>query len=117
MSLFPDLTCDAPQTVAAPPVGWRAVLSVNFPNGTVRHPRVLDRIHEELGRVCAVDRLDRGVRIGFVAKGSSRNEIQDDAIAVAHHVRAILTLPAAPAELILESRDPEEEPARISVPS
>ena len=97
-SSFHD-TVDMPvsQSSRAPttkvPCRWGAVLTLCFPEGTARHPRVLDRVEQEIGRICAVDERVEGVRVSFGARGNSVEDALKDSGAVARTLLSLLDLP------------------------
>lgn len=78
---------------------WGTILTVRFPAGTVRHPRVLDRVEREIGRACAVDTEDEGVRVSYGTRGESLEAAHHDSCGVAGHLLSVLGLqPAAVVE-------------------
>ena len=90
---------------AEPAHRWGTVLTVRFPDGVERHPRVLDIVEQELGRPCAIDTDDSGVRLSCGIGGTSREEAENDAGTVASHVLSLLGLgPAAVAECHIAPR-------------
>jgi len=72
---------------------WGALLTVHLPEGTIRHPAVLDRVQEELGRICAIDTASEGVRVSYGVRGASFGSATEDARAVARHLMEMLSLP------------------------
>lgn len=73
--------------------GWSATLAIACPAGTVRHPRVLDRVRDELGRSCVFDTEGNGIRVAFEPEGDLYEEVDRDSRFVVSHVLGMLRLP------------------------
>lgn len=71
---------------------WGLVLTVRFPFGIDRHPSVLDVVERNLGRICAIDTRDEGVRLSCGLDGESKQEAHTDASLVTNHVLSLLGL-------------------------
>lgn len=71
---------------------WGAILTLEFPVGTTRHPRVSDVVEQELGRYCVVDRGHEGVRVSYGVNGDSPEDAQADSLTVAATLLTILDL-------------------------
>jgi hypothetical protein len=77
---------------ARPVARWGSVMTFRYPDGVQRHPRVLNRVEKELGRICAIDTGDDGVRLSFSLKGRRRDEARADCESVAAHLLGVLGL-------------------------
>lgn len=90
-----DPKTTTPSAVATPSQAarrsWTAVLGIELPDGTVRHPRLLERLENEIGP-CISDSRDAGVRLCFDVDGSTAEEARVDASRVAARVLDILGL-------------------------
>lgn len=75
------------------PCRWGVVLTMCYPEGTTRHPRVLDRVERELGRICAIDESVSGVRLSFGARGQDVEAAREDRRAVKTRLLDLLGLP------------------------
>lgn len=77
------------------PSVWGAVVTLRYPEGTVRHPRVLDSVAADIGRFCLIDNRDEGVRVSFETSGETFDEARDDSAVIATRLLTMLGLPAA----------------------
>lgn len=67
-------------------VPWLARLTIDLHPGVVRHPRLLDRVREELGRPCAINISHEGVALSYTAKGESFEEAAEDSTEVCENL-------------------------------
>jgi hypothetical protein len=77
---------------AHPGSRWGSVMTFRYPLGIERHPRVLDRVENEIGRICAIDTGDDGVRVSFGLRGQCREEATVDCEAIATRLLGVLGL-------------------------
>ena len=84
---------DVDHTTAREQDSWIAVLAVRYPEGTVCHPGVLDRVDRELGRFCLINlAYDEGVQLTFGSDVPGRKEAMADVVGVVQHILHLLGL-------------------------
>ncbi|MFV0317696.1 MAG: hypothetical protein ACK5O2_12145 [Microthrixaceae bacterium] len=76
----------APSAHARQVRSWSALLSIELPDGIVRHPRLVDQVEDEVGRACGVHLDFEGIRVGFGLDGRSRDEAIEDCEQVTERV-------------------------------
>ena len=82
------------------PPHWDAIISISFPEGTTRHPSALSRVAGGIGRICAVDLRDEGVRVVTNPIGKNLYEARRDANGVANNLLSTLNMPmSTPVEI------------------
>jgi hypothetical protein len=80
------------------PIRWVAIKSVEFPEGTIRHPGVLDLVKRELGQKCTIDNRDEGLRLAFSMRMESEDRAREHSAAVG--IRLLELLGADQGQLI-----------------
>lgn len=67
-----------------PRARWGIILGIRLPEGVSQHPRLADRVEQQLGRICAIDlREPTDVRVSFGAESGNAAEAEDEARSVA----------------------------------
>jgi hypothetical protein len=59
-----------------------ARLTLGLPEGVIRHPMLVDRVREKLGRPCAIDVAHTGIAVSYTANGETFEEACDDSTIV-----------------------------------
>jgi hypothetical protein len=80
----------SPETPQRP--RWGSILTIRFPGNPERHPRVFDVVEAEIGRPCAIDTWDPGVKVSFSAHGETYAEALEDTDTVAARLLGVLGL-------------------------
>lgn len=63
-------------------IPWVARLTLALPEGVSRHPRLLDRVRDEMGRPCAIDIAHHGIAVAYTARGETFERACDDSTIV-----------------------------------
>lgn len=88
---------------------WGAVLTLRYPEGTARHPRILGLVEQAIGRFSLVDTQFDGIRVSFGLAATARAEAKADAHRVTDHLLEVLGLNyGAVVRLSIEPDDPAE---------
>lgn len=83
--------------------GWVAVLSVNLPDGTVRHPGLFDLIQATIECPCILDNRYEGVRLSFSVDGETEDDARSQSQVVGQQLLDLLGL--EPSDIIENTLD------------
>ncbi len=73
--------------------GWISLMTVRFPEGTTINPRLRNNIWSELGRVCAINVVEKDeVSVVFSASGNAYGQAWSDSKATERRLLSILGL-------------------------
>lgn len=71
---------------------WGTIIAVPYLEGLSIHPRVYDKVDQELGRICAIDTQFQGIRMSTSVFGGNFEEARMDALRMATHLLSILNI-------------------------